>query len=320
MSVYTSISEFELEQFLLQYDVGNLESYSGISAGIENTNYFVDTLNNGIQQRFVLTIFETYSAQEMPFFLGLMKHIADADVPSAHPIASLSGELLLELKGKPAALVERLNGGDIKHPNTIQLEEIGRAMAQMHLAGQDYTGQRANCRGINWWEGALQRLQDKLPDDEAQLIQAEIGYQKAIDRSQLPAGVIHADLFHDNALFDGDQLAGIIDFYFACNDVFLYDIAVTLNDWCSDDNGSLNIRKAQAYLAAYQKVRKLTASEQSAFCAMLRAGALRFWLSRLVDWHFPREGEMTHSKDPNQFKQILQQRIADEAELERLVA
>lgn len=320
MSVYTSISEPELQQFLSQYDVGELVSYTGISAGIENTNYFVDTQKEGLQQRFVLTLFETYSAQEMPFFLGLMKHVADANVPSAHPIASLDGELLLELKGKPAALVERLNGGDIKQPNTAQLKEIGRAMAQMHIAGKNYAGQRQNCRSIDWWEDALQRLQDKLPADETQLITAEIEHQKAVDRSQLPAGVIHADLFHDNALFDGDQLAGIIDFYFACNDVFLYDIAVTLNDWCSTETGGLDSNKAQAYLSAYQQVRELTASEQAAFCAMLRAGALRFWLSRLIDWHFPREGEMTHSKDPNQFKQILQQRIADEDELVKLVA
>ena len=320
MSVYTSVSEVDLQQFLSHYDVGSLVSYAGISAGIENTNYFVDTQKDDQQLRFVLTIFETYSAQEMPFFLGLMKHVADADVPSAHPIASLSGELLLELKGKPAALVERLNGGDIKHPNTTQLEEIGRAMAQMHLAGRDYAGRRANCRSIDWWEGALQRLQDKLPTGEVQLIRTEIDHQKSIDRSTLPSGVIHADLFHDNALFNGDQLAGIIDFYFACNDVFLYDIAVTLNDWCSTESGSLDIAKAEAYLSAYQQVRKLTDTEQTAFCAMLRAGALRFWLSRLIDWHFPREGEMTHSKDPNPFKQILLQRIAGGTTLQQLVA
>lgn len=320
MSVYTSVSETELQQFLSQYDVGELASYAGISAGIENTNYFVDTQKDGQQQRFVLTLFETYSAQEMPFFLGLMKHVADADVPSAHPIASLDGKLLLELNGKPAALVERLNGGDIQQPNAKQLEDIGRAMANMHLAGQSYAGKRANCRSIDWWEDALQRLQDKLPTAEAQLISTEIDYQKSIDRSTLPSGIIHADLFHDNALFDGDQLAGIIDFYFACNDVFLYDIAVTLNDWCSTETGGLDMTKAGVYLAAYQKVRVLTDKEQTAFCAMLRAGALRFWLSRLIDWHFPREGEMTHSKDPSQFQNILQQRIAHEAELQRLIA
>ena len=193
-------------------------------------------------------------------------------------------------------------------------------MAQKHLAGQNYPAQRANCRSIDWWQSALQRLQDKLPADEVQLITAEIDHQKAVDRSPLPTGVIHADLFHDNALFDGDQLAGIIDFYFACNDVFLYDIAVTLNDWCSLPDGTLDADKARSYLTAYQQLRPLSASEQATFCAMLRAGALRFWLSRLIDWHFPREGEMTHSKDPNQFKQILQQRIAAEGELEKLLA
>lgn len=320
MSVYTSVSEAELQQFLSHYNVGDLITYAGISAGIENTNYFVDTQKGGARQRFVLTIFETYDAQEMPFFLGLMKHVADAGVPSAHPVASLDGELLLELKGKPAALVERLNGADIQQPNGAQLEEIGRAMANMHIAGQSYTQQRANCRSISWWESASQRLQGKLSDADIKLISTEIDYQKSIDRSTLPAGIIHADLFHDNALFDGDQLAGIIDFYFACNDVFLYDIAVTLNDWCSADEGHLNMMKAEVYLAAYQQVRKLTSTETAAFSAMLRAGALRFWLSRLIDWHFPREGEMTHRKDPDPFKQILQHRIANEVALQGLVS
>lgn len=320
MSVYTAVTDTELRQFLTQYAVGELVSFAGISAGIENTNYFVDTELDGKQQRFVLTIFETYSAEEMPYFLGLMKHVSDAGVPSAHPIPSTQGELLLNLKGKPAALVERLNGGDVKQPNTTQIQAIGKAMAELHLAGQSYAGQRSNCRSIDWWQDALERLSDKLPEDDCKLISQEIAYQKSIDRSTLPTGVIHADLFHDNALFDGDQLAGIIDFYFACNDVFLYDIAVTLNDWCNGEAGKLDSQKAQAYLHAYQAVRPLSEQEQQTFCAMLRAGALRFWLSRLIDLHFPREGEMTHTKDPEQFKHILLQRIAAEQELQQLVA
>ena len=320
MSVYTLVSKAELQEFLSQYDVGELESYTGISAGIENTNYFIDTNKNGQQQRFVLTIFETYSAQEIPFFLDLMKHIANANVPSAHPITSLDGKLLLELTGKPAALIERLNGVEIKQPNAAQLQAIGNAMAKMHIAGQSYGGRRTNCRSIDWWESALQRLWNKLSLNETQLISTEITYQKSIDRSVLPSGIIHADLFQDNTLFKGEQLIGIIDFYFACNDVFLYDIAVTLNDWCSTDTGSIDITKAQTYLAAYQQVRKFNNKEQTAFYAMLRASALRFWLSRLIDWHFPREGEMTHKKDPRQFQHILQQHITDATVLRQLVA
>lgn len=321
MSVYTSVSETELIDFLTRYDVGELEAYEGISAGIENTNYFVDTRKDGQRQRFVLTLFETYSFEEMPFFLGLMAHVSEAGVPSAHPIPSREGDYLLELNGKPTALVQRLNGADMKEPGLPQMEAIGAAMAQLHLAGQSYEGRRDNCRSIPWWEDALARLRGKLPQDDEALVAAEIEYQKSIDRSVLPAGVIHADLFHDNALFAEDgSLAGIIDFYFACNDVFLYDIAVTLNDWCSQADGSLDSARCRAYLQAYQAVRPLTPAEQAAFTAMLRAGALRFWLSRLVDYHFPREGEMTHTKDPDQFKIILKQRIAAEAELNQLVA
>lgn len=319
MSVYTTVSDAELREFLTQYDVGELEHFEGISAGIENTNYFVDTQKQGKQQRFVLTLFETYSAEEMPFFLGLMKHVADAHVPSAHPIQSNSGELLLKLNGKPAALVERLNGAGVSEPNVEQIKAIGKAMAQLHLAGQSYEPQRANCRAMDWWQAAQQSLTDKINAEDATLIADEINYQQTINRDALPKGVIHADLFHDNALFNGDELAGIIDFYFACNDVFLYDIAVTLNDWCNESDGSLNADKAKAYLNAYQSVRKLTTGEKQNFTALLRAGALRFWLSRLIDMHFPREGEMTHTKDPNQFKQILQQRIVNSTALQHLV-
>ncbi len=320
MSVYTSVSTAELQAFLRHYPVGTLSSYAGISAGIENTNYFVETCKDGQPQHFVLTLFETYSAAEMPFFLGLMKHVADADVPSAHPIASHAGELLLELNGKPAALVERLQGGEVKQPNIRQIAAIGDAMAKLHLAGQSYPGQRANCRSLDWWQAALARLQAVLPEADSRQIGEEIAYQQGIDRSVLPAGVIHADLFHDNALFDGDRLAGIIDFYFACNDVFLYDIAVTLNDWCSEADGRLDSTRARAYLDAYQNVRPLTAQEHRAFVAMLRAAALRFWLSRLIDQHFPREGELTHVKDPIQFQQVLQRRIADADSLPALLS
>jgi len=236
------------------------------------------------------------------------------------PLNKVFVSVLSLLNDKPAALVERLDGGDIDQPNVKHIQAIGHAMANMHLAGRDYKGQRENCRSFDWWSESLESLRSKLPEDEITLIQDEIRYQKTINRHDLPSGVIHADLFHDNALFKGNELAGIIDFYFACNDVFLYDIAVTLNDWCSEENGELNEEKTKAYLNEYQKVRELTAVEQNTFAAMLRAGALRFWMSRLMDYHFPREGEMTHTKDPNQFKNILKQRIVAENTLNQLVA
>lgn len=311
MSVYTSVTAHELSAFLTQYDVGELHHFEGISAGIENTNYFVDTECNGERLRFVLTLFETYSKEEMPFFLNLMAHVTRSGVPSASPVASISGELLLSLNGKPAALVERLNGHDITQPNEAQIASVGSAMAKMHRANQNYPEHRPNCRGLAWQQQALLRLIPKLSQDDAQLIDTEIKHQLSIDRAALPSGAIHADLFHDNALYNGDELVGIIDFYFACTDAFTYDMAVTINDWCkiSTDNGAADESKLRVYLNAYQQQRALTETEKATFVDMLRAAALRFWLSRLFDYHFPRAGEMTHTKDPDEFKRILTDRI-----------
>lgn len=321
MSVYTSVSREELAEFLTQYDVGALTHYEGISAGIENTNYFVDTEYNGQTKRFVLTLFETYSKEEMPFFLNLMAHVTRSGVPSASPIASVSGDLLLSLNGKPAALVERLNGHDITRPNEVQIASVASAMAKMHTANLDYPEQRPNCRGLAWQQQALLRLIPKISKEDAELIDSEITHQLSVSRETLPSGAIHADLFHDNALFKDDTLAGIIDFYFACTDAFLYDVAVTLNDWCkvSDKNGQLDEQKTRAYLDAYESVRPFTTEERNQLSNMLRAAALRFWLSRLFDFYFPRAGEMTHTKDPDEFKRMLNDRIERASHYQTLI-
>ena len=311
MSVYTYVSKAELSEFLKHYDVGELSAYEGISAGIENTNYFVDTRMGSRRQRFVLTLFETHCLEEMPYFLGLMKHLAGHGVSTASPIMAREDQLVLPLKNRPAALVERLDGASIEPDklNSKHIQAIARAMARMHLAGQSYPRQRENGRGLTWCETALDRLRRRLSGEDAQLIGSEIRYQKTIDRRHLPRGVIHADLFHDNALFKDDRLVGIIDFYFACNDVFLYDVAVALNDWCSDADGQLDGEKTSVYLNAYQSIRPLEPAEKNAFVSMLRAGALRFWISRLMGHYFPRAGEMTYTKNPNRFKTILKHRI-----------
>lgn len=307
MSVYTTIERDELEAFLANYSVGSLDEYQGISDGIENTNYFVDTINSE-NKRYVLTIFEHHSFEEMQYYLNLMHHLADHQVPSANPVADNAGHYLRHFSDKPIALVERLAGGSITETTVSHCRQIGAAMGKMHSAGLSFDAQQANPRGPAWCTHTAETLQTKLSGAELQLLNDEISFQKSMRNVVLPRGVVHADLFRDNALWDGEQLSGIIDFYYACNDALLYDIAVTVNDWCCNDDYSLNKEKVTALLNAYNQHRPLETIEQEHWPALLRAGALRFWLSRLYDKHFPRPGELVHTKNPDEFKTIISDR------------
>ncbi len=301
MSVYTVIERPELEEFLTDYQVGSLESFEGISAGIENTNYFVNTTGG----QFVLTIFEHHTFEELPYFLNIMAFMAEHQIPTAHPIQTLSNGYLKEIQGKPAALVQRLRGRGVEHPTVAQCTVMGEQMARFHLAGQDYAQYRANDRDLDWMQATFELLQDKLNPGDAQQIAQELDFQRQIDWKALPQGVIHADLFCDNALFDGDELSGIIDLYYACNAALLYDLAVMVNDWCRNPDLSFDETKIQKMVAAYQQQRPLNEAEKQAWPAALRLAALRFWLSRLKDKILPREGEMTQIKDPVVFKKVL---------------
>jgi len=311
MSVYTTVERDELEEVLSHYSLGVLLEYEGISAGIENTNYFVTTS----QGEYVLTLFEALTANELPYFLDLMAHLAEHDVPSAHPIADEQGKYLRQLNGKPAALVMRLKGHNIETTNRNQCAELGKALGHLHVVGQSFNGYRQNLRGPHWWQVTAREVLPKLSQVEATLLQTELAFQRQHRHDALPQGVIHADLFRDNALFVDDHLTGIIDFYYACNDVLLYDVAVTVNDWCTLPNGHLDPDRLRAMLEAYQTERQFSPAEHQSWPVMLRAGALRFWLSRLKDLHFPREGEITHIKDPTVFQCILEQRIAEQDKL-----
>ena len=305
MSVYTTIEENELRTFLSNYAVGELDSFQGISDGIENTNYFVNTTTG----RFVLTIFEHHDFEEMQYYLNLMHHLADHKVPSANPVADKDGQYLSHFKDKPIALVERLEGSSIIKTTVNHCEQLGVAMGKMHAAGLSYDVQQANPRGPSWCQHTASRVIDKLSSSEQIMLNAEVHYQKEKRLALLPRGVIHADLFRDNALWHHDNFSGIIDFYYSCNDVLLYDLAVAVNDWCSNDDASLDRDKVLAFLSHYNTCRPLTENEQEYWPAMLRAGALRFWLSRLQDKHFPRPGELVHTKNPDEFKAILADRI-----------
>ena len=301
MSVYTVINRPELETFLQDYTVGELQSFEGISAGIENTNYFVNTTDG----QFVLTIFEHHSFDELPYFLNIMAFMAEHRIPTAHPIATQQGDYLQAIQGKPAALVQRLKGSGVEHPSETQCAVMGEQMARFHLAGQDYQQYRANDRDVDWMEATFELLKPQLDAETRQMIADELAFQKQQPWQDLPQGVIHADLFCDNALFDGDTLTGIIDLYYACNAALLYDLAVMVNDWCRNPDCSFDTQKIDKMVHAYQSQRPLNEAEKQAWPAALRLAALRFWLSRLKDKILPREGEMTQIKDPDVFKAVL---------------
>ncbi len=302
MSVYTEISREALRAFLSDYAVGSLIRYEGISDGIENTNYFVTT----DQGQFVLTIFEHHDFDELDYFLDVMTFFYQHGIPSAHPAADKAGRYLKVLAGKPAALVMRLSGrGVTTRPTVAQCQAMGDVLGKMHRVGAQFQRHRQTDRGPDWRQRVAAQLLPHLDSQRARFLQQELDFQHAYNQRALPVGVTHSDLFRDNALFEGDELKGIIDFYYACDEYLLYDLAVMINDWCVDD-GQLDAERLQAVLAAYQAQRPLGTAEKADIMLVLRAAALRFWLSRLQDQLFPREGELTQIKDPDYFYTLLQ--------------
>ncbi len=311
MAVFTEVSPSEARALLRRLQLGELLELRGIEGGIENTNYFVTS----DQGEYVLTLFERLTAEQLPFYLHLMKHLAQAGIPVPAPHADKRGEILLQVCGKPAALVDRLRGKSQLAPQAVHCAAVGDMLARMHLAGRDYERQQPNLRGLPWWNETVPVVLPYLEGDAAALLQSELAYQNHVAASSaytaLPRGPVHADLFRDNVMFDGEQLTGFFDFYFAGVDTWLFDLAVCLNDWCIDlATGTHDPERAQAMLAAYQAVRPLTAAERELLPAILRAGALRFWISRLWDFYLPREAAMLTPHDPTHFERVLRERIA----------
>ena len=310
MSVFTTVSTEELSTWLERYSIGTLVGLKGIAAGIENTNYFVTTTHG----RYVLTLFERLSAADLPFYLNLMSHLARHGIPCPAPIADCDNALLGSLNGKPATLVTCLPGAPQMAPGVAHCRVIGSVLADMHLAGRSYGAVLDNPRGPKWWHEAAPQVMPFLDAPRQALLQSELTFQSAHRHDRLPRGPVHADLFRDNVLWAADTgpdqpvLGGFIDFYFAGTDALLYDVAVTVNDWCVRADGRLDEARAQALLGAYRAVRAFTGDEVAAWPLMLRAGALRFWLSRLYDFYLPRAGELTHAHDPEHFRRILELR------------
>jgi homoserine kinase type II len=306
MSVFTRVTHEELSAWLKRYAIGALVDLQGIAAGIENTNYFVTTSHG----RFVLTLFERLSAAELPFYLNLMAHLARHGIPSPAPIADRGDKYLGTLSGKPATIVTCLPGTPLTAPDARHCGQVGAMLGDMHLAGKSYGGKLENPRGPRWWREAAREVVSFLDDPRRALLASELEFQARHRGLELPRGPVHADLFRDNVLFDGERIGGVIDFYFAGIDALLFDVAVTVNDWCVDASGEIDAARAGALLAAYRRVRDFTGGEREAWPVMLRAAALRFWLSRLYDFYLPRPGELTHAHDPEHFRRVLEARRA----------
>ena len=315
MAVFTEVSSDQVRALLRHLRLGDLMALRGIEGGIENTNYFVTTDDQDPQRReFVLTLFERLTAEQLPFYLYLMQHLAARGIPVPDPAPDRSGNVLHTVCGKPAAVVNRLAGASQLRPEAAHCRAVGKMLARMHLAGRDFANQQPNLRGLTWWNSVAPSVLPHLDARQAALIQSELAYQNQVADSPanaaLPRGPIHGDLFRDNVMFQGEQLTGFFDFYFAGVDAFVFDIAVCLNDWCIDWNtGAPDVLRSHAFLAGYSAVRPLEPAERQMLPAQLRAAALRFWVSRLWDFFLPREAALLTPHDPAHFERVLLHRI-----------
>jgi homoserine kinase type II len=312
MAVFTPVSDEQASAFIKPLAIGHLLSLRGIPSGIENTNYFVTTTAG----EFVLTLFERLCEKQLSFSLTLMQHVARRGIPVPEPKADDNGTIVFALNGKPASVVTKLAGRHCLAPERHDVEQVGAMLAQMHQASSDFDTEHANSYGLNWWLRAVERIGPFLDDERRDVLIDELRFQQELanDHSYrgLPRGPVHGDLFRDNVLFceaseaSTDNLSGFFDFYFACTDAFVFDVAVCLNDWCIDrQTGALLPAMASAFLEAYERIRPLTPQEQRSLPAALRAAALRFWLSRLMDLHFPRDSALLNAHDPEHFFRVL---------------
>lgn len=303
MAVFTTVSRAELEDWLTRFSVGSLTHFEGISSGIENTNYFVDTSTG----RFVLTLFEKLQSSELDYYLNLMAHLAARGIPCPRPMPGADGRLQSVLCGKPACLATRLPGQSQMSPGVEECAAFGATVAQLHLAGADFPHYLENPRGPAWWVNTARAIKPFLNAEQSALLSTELAFQTQHRFDDLPRGPIHADLFRDNVLMNGNSVGGVIDFYFAGNDAWLYDLAIVVNDWCMNPDAKLDPVRQQALLAAYESVRPISEAERAAWPVMLRAAALRFFLSRSFDKYLPRKSALLTPHDPTWFERILTQ-------------
>ncbi len=313
MAVFTEVSRDEAADLLRRLELGELTELRGIAGGIENTNYFADAVRDGQTHHYVLTLFERLTFEQLPFYLYLMQHLARKGIPVPAPAADTQGNVLHTVQGKPAAVVNKLLGKSELAPTADHCAQVGAMLARMHLAGQDYPREQPNLRGLPWWNETVPVVLPHVTPQQADLLRSELAYQNQLALTPayqgLPRGPIHADLFRDNVMFHNGELSGFFDFYFAGCDTWLFDLSVCLNDWCIDlTSGAPDPAREAAMRQAYESVRPLTSAENQLLPAMKRAGALRFWVSRLWDWYLPREASMLKPHDPSHFERVLQHR------------
>lgn len=317
MAVYTEVSFDEAAALVSRLSIGTLEALQPIASGIENTNYFADTS----QGRYVLTLFERLTHEQLPFYLQLMKHLAEHGIPVPRPHGDAAGAILHTLRGKPAAVVDRLRGRHHLAPDAAHCALVGDMLARMHLAAADFPLMQPNLRGLDWWAETVPVIEPYVDAAQAQMLSDELAFQQQLAASAafqgLPRGAIHADLFRDNVMFEpaepdgggADRLSGFFDFYFAGVDTLAFDLGVCLNDWCIDlASGRLDEQRAIAFVAAYDAVRPLSSGELRLLPALMRAAALRFWISRLWDLHLPRDATLLKPHDPTHFERVLRAR------------
>jgi len=310
MAVFTPVVVDDISTWIEQFPIGRVLELRGIASGVENSNFFLTTETG----EYVLTIFENLSFKQLPFYLHLMRHLAEQDVLVPAPIANKCGEIIHQLHGKPASVVTKLDGACEMTPGPVHCAAVGKMLAQLHLAARNFTIRQPNLRGLAWWQDTTSLVLPHLTTQSRALLEEEIDFQTQLAQSEdyrsLPQGPIHADLFRNNVMFEGERLTGFFDFYFAGCDTWLFDVAVTVNDWCIDlESGALDTDRVRALVDAYAAERMFTEVEHATWQPMLRAAALRFWLSRLFDYHQPRNAEMLVAHDPLHFERILRQRL-----------
>ena len=312
MAVFTPVTLQDLSPWMESFNLGGVNAVKGISSGIENSNFFIYT-DSG---EYVLTLFEKLTFDELPFYLNLMKHLAAKGIKVPAPVPDKSGNILHSLCGKPACIVTKLEGNWVPEPGVAHCIAVGDMMARMHLAGRDYPLEQPNPRAFDWWEKTVPEVLPYLPAGPSLMLQNEIRFQEEFHESplywKLFRGPVHADLFRNNVMFNGEELTGFFDFYFAGCDTWIFDVAVALNDWCINlETGVFDMARANAFLKAYSAVRPFSVEESAAWRPILRGASLRFWLSRLYDFYLPRDAEMLTPHDPTHFERILRLRISE---------
>lgn len=320
MAVYTPLTQSDVAAVLALYDCGAYVSHTGITSGIENTNYFVHTHHHGIARKWVLTVFERLTFAQLPYYLELTAHLSSQGLPVSAPNRTYSGDLMVTVHGKPAALAVCLPGADVAQTTPEHCAAVGHLLAKMHQATPSFDLHQPNMRGLEWWQATAPTLYAHIDAASSALLADELAVQTAYAKtpaySVLPRGAVHADLFCDNVLFAPDGSAGAIDFYFAGDDTYVFDFCVTLNDWCIDRNakgiseGTLNADKLRAFASAYSAVRPLSSAELASLPVIARAAALRFWMSRMNDWFKPRAAAQLVALDPTHFERVLRSRRA----------